>query len=178
MKEFQPDLNAKIIRLVDILGSSDGYLLANRSGMLTYASSSPFTIPEGLNLKQACLIISCLTDYCKNAGKVNSLGSTTPAVSYMLEDWGFKKVENADDYKFYCHANLKDHIPFKAKNLTTDYENYSNEGIVDLITCDCGNLILKRCSIKDYYFNWYTPNVSEEDIQAIYTLNDMSLPDK
>ena len=135
----------------------------------TYSpTSSPFKIPEGLSFKDACDVVSYLFICCESNDMVDGFGSSMPEVSRILEDWGFEKIENAENYKFYTHVRLKRHPIFVGKDLPNNYVNYANEGIVDLITFDCGDILYNHSALRDYEFDWFNPNVTSEQIDEIY----------
>ncbi len=131
----------------------------------TYGISSPFELPKNMSLEDACKVVSYLSDKVK---KENNLEPTCEKsvimVSKILEDYGFKKVENAN--KGHYHV-ISQYTPFQRIKTNSPMCD-KIEGVVDLFTVDCDFKMFKKTDMYKRYFNWYSEGISKQDIADIY----------
>ncbi len=103
---------------------------------------STFRLPEGMRPDEAFTILSYLTDFIEKREDIE-IGSLAGVIVLdkvlELERFGFKKVREDDEEK-----------------------------ITDLFTVSGRILLFKMSRLYKKYFNWYTQNVSREEVKDIY----------
>ena len=115
---------------------------SNRRGIIDW-TYKPFKLPEGMLRKDAFKILSYLTDFIEQRDDIyqaswKSVGTLDGVIN--LERFGFQRL---------------DFTP-------------NDDEVIDLFTID-GRI--KRFKDSKYYlkyFNWYTPDITKEEVEAIY----------
>ena len=155
------DSDINMIRLVYVeIGSSRSY---GRFGV-TIGASSSFVLPEGMNLKDACKVISYLSEkvekqYNLEPGCKESLAR----VSRILENYGFKKT--GMHTQNYLHMLMQ--VGFMGKiNIPLS----EVEGCANLYTV-AGMDLFRRTNLYNDYFEWFTENVKESEFNQIINKN-------
>ena len=115
-----------------------------RRKLIEYISlpQKPFTLPNGMSREDAFKVLSYLTDYIERRDDVDPCSAKSVKILdsvLNLERFGFKKVE----------------------------ENNKNE-IIDLFTVTGDLLMFKNSDLYNKYFEWYTENVTKEEVEEIY----------
>lgn len=119
----------------------------------TSCSFEPFSLPKGMEKEDAFKVLSYLTDFIEQKPGIEkaSLKSLEILDSIIdLEDLGFKR---------------KKYLPIN----TPVVNLYTVTGIVD------------QFEHKFHYstqVNWYTPNITKEEVKEIYGKKGLSFPDK
>ena len=132
---------------IGMLGHSD-----NRSniGLINWPCK-PFMLPNGMSREEGFKVLSYLTDFIEKRDDVE-LGSLTSVrtLDSVLsnERFGFKRVEEIDEDK-----------------------------ILNLFTIDGRALLFKRSELYKKYFEWYTENVTKEEVEEIYSKIGMEFKD-
>lgn len=132
---------------IGMLGHSD-----NRSniGLINWPCK-PFMLPGGMSREEGFKVLSYLTDFIEKRDDVE-LGSLTSVrtLDSVLsnERFGFKRVEETDEDK-----------------------------ILNLFTIDGRALLFKRSELYKKYFEWYTENVTKEEVEEIYSKIGMEFKD-
>ena len=132
---------------IGMLGHSD-----NRSniGLINWPCK-PFMLPDGMSREEGFKVLSYLTDFIEKRDEIEpgSLKSVNTLDSVLnLERFGFKRVEETDEDK-----------------------------ILNLFTIDGRALLFKRSDLYKKYFEWYTENVTREEVEEIYSKIGMEFKD-
>lgn len=126
-----------------------------------YGVTCPFRLPEGMTLKDACRIVSYLTDKVEKENEFE-IGDTkgTKLVSELLADYGFKALRGK---KYNCmYSNQKYKILGKIKTICEKEPN-----TVDLFTVRGDMKVFDKTELKSRYFPWYAKGVTKEEVKAI-----------
>ena len=163
-------LSADKIRLiyVAIEKYNSRFDLKDKLGTI-YNSSSPFKIPEGMTMQEAYKVISYISELVERTYNKEPASSDSVALtSYTLGNYGFEKIDGYQ--KGYSHST----------------EEYTGRGKVirettipatmDLYTVGGDFSQFKKSNLYSKYFNWFTENVSIEEVQAIYDRLGLQLP--
>jgi len=127
-----------------------------------YFISKPYTLPEGMNLKDSYKTISYLSDLVENKYYIEPASrESVKIVCTLLNQLGFK--ENNEYHHGFAHSTEK--FPLVG---SIESRAPSLEGVIDLFTVD-GMPLFKRSDLYLRYFNWYTPKIKENEIQSIYS---------
>lgn len=108
----------------------------------------PFMLPDGMCREE---VLSYLTDFIEKRDEIEpgSLKSVNTLDSVLnLERFGFKRVEETNEDK-----------------------------ILNLFTIDGRALLFKRSELYKKYFEWYTENVTKEEVEEIYSKIGMEFKD-
>lgn len=134
----------------------------------TFGASCTFKAPIGMNLKDACKVVSYLSELVEKDGAVEEASElSVQIVGAYLRALGFdKEDENDVDYK-HRHA-----VSFDTKG-ALNLENskllpYEILGTTDLFTVGGDIKVFEQSSLMDRYFEWFTPGVTEEEVRQIY----------
>lgn len=104
----------------------------------------PFVLPKGLNREDAFKVLSYLTDYIESSFQLLPCSHISVAMLDKvidLERFGFTKL------------NI---------NISNDKD------IIDLFTVTGRQLLFKQSKHYPKYFEWYTENVTVEEVKEIY----------
>lgn len=121
----------------------------NNIGSNKWAFKS-FTLPDGMNKNDAFKVLSYLYDYVKEESGLshNSFKSIAKLDEILdLEILGFRRLNN----------------------------KVSEKDITNLYAVNGRLLLFKSTKYYDDYFNWYTKNISLEDVKNIYTNNNVKV---
>ena len=110
----------------------------------------PFTLPNKMNRTQAFKVLSFFTDYIEN--------------KYNLKPCSFKSVAKLDDF-----LNLEK-LGFERINGQVD-----DSEIIELYTVMGRELLFKKSEHYLKYFEWYTENITYDEVNAIYNNCGMQL---
>lgn len=106
------------------------------------ASYKPFLLPKGMTRMEGFKVLSYLTDFIEKREDV--------------EDCSWKSVEMLDNV-----LNLEE------LGFTRSQEN-NEDNILNLFTINGRLLLFKKSALYQKYFEWYTENVTFDEIVAIY----------
>ncbi len=114
----------------------------------------PFMVPEGMSRKDAFKVLSYLTDFIEK--KCNLIPGSYKSVAMLnrvldLERLGFKRIDK-------------------------DIQINDND-VVDLFTVDGRLLLFKYSEYYQKYFEWYTEDISFDEVKAIYDKCDIEFYD-
>lgn len=165
-KEVYPTKRIPTIRLCYV-----AYELFHRYGSSelklgqTYTVSSPFMLPPGMTIKDACKVVSYLSD------KVEKESNLEPAceksvimVSDILSNYGFEKVE--DKAKRHFHA-VTEYDPFYKTNIELSMRGRLDD-VVDLFSVGGDFKLFKKSDLHSRYFDWYSKGVTQQEVSNIY----------
>ena len=159
---FEAQQYKNIIRLIYIAVESYNSYDSNRKVGITAHVSTPFALPVGMSLSDACKLISYLSSKVEQEqGIAEASMESVKAVESILPDYKFVSFKGFGDEP-YCHATMLDN----SWEIKIDSIGKELPYVADLITY-CGKDFL-RTNISKRYFNWYTENVTKEEIEAIY----------
>lgn len=134
----------------------------------TFGASCTFKAPKGMDLKQACKVVSYLSELVEKDGAVEEASElSVQIVGAFLRNLGFEKEdENAVDFS-HRHS-----VSFDTKR-ALDFEDskvlpYPVLGTNDLFTVGGDIKVFEQSSLMDRYFEWFTPGVTEEEVRKIY----------
>ena len=131
----------------------------------THGISSPFRLPNEMTLEEACKVISYLSDKLEKENNLEpGCEQSVAMVSHILDKFGFEKVESSEHGHYHC---ISDYSPIHRIQSPFNICN-PIEGVVDLISVGGDFKIFKKTKVSERYFDWYTPNVTKEEIQQIY----------
>ena len=131
----------------------------------TYGVSSPFRLPDEMSIEDACKVVSYLSNMVETENDIEPASEKSViAVSNILENYGFRKVESKEKGHFHAVSTF---VPF-SKIKTAFPAGQPIEGVVDLFTVGGDFRVFKRSDMHDRYFDWYTENVTKQDVENIY----------
>ena len=132
----------------------------------TYGISSPFRLPNGMSVEDACKVVSYLSDKIETENDLEPACEKSVAmVSNILSNYGFERVEGKE--KGHYHAVTRYYPLIKVKEGAFPACN-KIDGVVDLFTVGGDFKVFKNSELYDRYFDWYTEDVSLEEVQEIY----------
>lgn len=134
-----------------------------------YIASSAFKLPKGMTIKQACKVVSYLSEKVEKENDLNPASKESVGmVSHILEDYGFEKNLNIPhEYQHFIAGSAFIKKP--------DIGKKGIEGVVELFTYGGSSSCFKRSDLYPRYFEWFTPNVSEKEVNNIYTSLNIKL---
>lgn len=114
--------------------------------------SQTLVAPQGMNLEDVCKVISFLTEQTANTKNLSTQSlENIFAVEHILSDYGFAS---------YFYSN-------KSTQAIQEHQIFYLEGNI---------MAFESSYMYKDYFEWYTPNISETEIQAIYSKIGKTLP--
>lgn len=130
----------------------------------TYGISSPFKLPKGMTVQDACKVVSYLSDLVEKRNNLEpACEQSVILVSHMLEDYGFKKIETKSKGRFHSVSY------YDSQRISTELSPCKKiEGVVDLFSVDGNFDIFKKSDLSDRYFEWYTEGVTNQEVANIY----------
>lgn len=142
----------------------------------TYNITSEFILPSGMSMKEACKVVSYLSEKVEREDNLDEASPSSVAkVSNILEQYGFKKVENCPHGRFHrtkdVHGNfLSSFSTFEDvdEQIKVDDVLAEKPGVVDLFTVGGDFRLFTRTPMDKRYFEWFTPRVKKEEIEKIY----------
>lgn len=134
----------------------------------TFGISCTLKAPKGMDTKQACKVVSFLSELVEKDGSIAEASETSvQIVGAYLRHLGFDKVEkDAVDYS-HRHAvsyDTKRAIDFEESKVLP----YPVLGTTDLFTVNGDIKLFEQSSLMDRYFDWFTPGVTEKEVREIY----------
>lgn len=156
-----PAIRLFYVALAPFIGYDDGMRKVGQ----TYGISSPFRLPNGMSIKNACKVVSYLSDKIEEEnGLEPACEQSVIMVSSILENYGFKKVEDQDKGHFH---SVSLYNPFYG--LRTGFPACKKiEGVIDLFTVDGNFGLFKKSDLFDRYFEWYTEGITNQEVADIY----------
>ena len=156
-KIFSEDIN--MIRLVYVALGGD-----SRIGV-TFGASSSFVLPEGMSLKEACKVISYLSEKIEKEYNLEpGCRESLARVSRILENYGFKKTGR--DYQNYLHMTMQlngyNRIMLPLNEV---------KGCANLYTLNGNSSLFRRTNLYRDYFEWFTEGVMESEFNQIINKN-------
>ena len=163
-------LSADKIRLIYVAIEKYNSRLDGRDKLGTiYNSSSPFKLPEGMTMQEAYKVISYISELMERTYDKEPASSDSVALtSYALADYGFEKIEGYQ--KGYSHST-EEYIG-KGKSI----KETIIPATMDLYTVGGDFAQFKKSNLYKKYFDWFTENVSQEEVQSIYDRIGLQLP--
>lgn len=168
----------KIIRLAYI------YLEVFRGGTALGATtnfSSPFELPKGMSMEEACKVISYLSEEVEKSDEIEEASSTSVAmVSRILENYGFRKIPlqtHGYHHAVYDYDAIRAAMRKDSKNINIDECN-EIEGVTDLFTVGGSMKLFQKTNMSHRYFNWFTEGVSRDQVEKVYTKLGIALPER
>ena len=138
--------------------------------------SSPFKIPHGVRLEDACKIVSYLSEKVEKERNIEPASSRSVArVSEILTDYGFERLPDYDHG--YTHSVVDCSIFGSPLRKISKVAPEPIEGVVDLFTVGGDLKLFENSELFDRYFDWFSPNVTEKDVMDIYNLAGMRMCD-
>ena len=129
----------------------------------TYGVSSPFTLPKGMEIEDACKVVSFLSEKVENENNIEPASENSVAkVSQILTDYGF--VKNEGYYHGHAHEVEEPSVYLIS---TRNFANPIN-GVVDLFTVGGDFELFRKSDLNDRYFNWFTEGVTKQEIEEIF----------
>ena len=131
-----------------------------------------FIVPRGMSIDDACLVLSYLTEKFEKEYNYEPASQESVArLAYNLPKYGFAREFDVDENVLY-HQTQSARGFAKAnknnkKNKNTDIKLYTVGGDFNLF---------KKTDMYNEYFNWFTPNVTEAQVNAIYAKAGKELP--
>lgn len=172
-KEVKPqiDMNTDKIRLVYV-GVSDHKRIYDGEPMLelTMFKSNVYQIPEGVNLEEACKIVSFIAEKLEVENKLvpASISSVISTANY-LDKYGFKKLKGDGEYGHNTSINSWGNVSYKNLDIK------ALDGVTDLFTISDSKDMLKKAPFCKRYFNWFTSYVSAKEVDEIINGNKKEL---
>ena len=131
----------------------------------TGCCSFPFYLPAGINLEDSCKIISYLSEKVERELNLEPASiKSVMAVSGILEDYGFEKIEHYKPNRYHSTSVYTAYMPIRINS--TGYKPIP--GVTDLITYGGHEKQFKKSTHGENYFDWFTENVSKDEIFDIY----------
>ena len=142
----------------------------------TYNITSEFILPSGMSMKDACKVVSYLSEKVEREDNLDEASPSSVAkVSNILEQYGFKKVENCPHGRFHRTKDVNVNLlsSFSTfedvdEQIKVDDVLAEKPGVVDLFTVGGDFRLFTRTPMDKRYFEWFTPRVKREEIEKIY----------
>lgn len=160
--------NSNTIRLIYVaMEPFNRYGTSNKMLGTTLNISSPFTLPSGMNIDEACKIISYLSEMVESQKDIEPASNNSVAfVSEKLEEYGFTKLPATRGEYGYSHTISRYYN-------TRRIFNIAKSGVLDLFTVGGDFDEFKNSDLHDRYFNWFTESVKQQEIRYIYERLDI-----
>lgn len=131
----------------------------------TYGISSPFKLPCNMSIKDACKVVSYLSDKIESEKKLTpGCEKSVAMVSSILNKYGFDKVESKEKGH---HHTISDYHPlYKIK--TAFPKLVESNRVIDLFTIGGSFELFQKSDLHDRYFEWYIEGVTKQEIEDIY----------
>lgn len=151
--EDHPIGNQNIYRLyyVDYHRIGQGYGMKNNNIGIINWNFEPFMFPNGMTREEGFKVLSYFTDV-------------------------IEKKENIDVGSFKSVKTLDENIALGRIGFTKVKENDENK-ILNLFTVSGRVLLFKKSDLYQKYFEWYSENVTLNEVKEIYTKYNMEFKD-
>lgn len=151
--EDHPIGNQNIYRLyyVDYHRIGQGYGMKNNNIGIINWNFEPFMFPNGMTREEGFKVLSYFTDV-------------------------IEKKENIDVGSFKSVKTLDENIALGRIGFTKVKENDENK-IINLFTVSGRVLLFKKSDLYQKYFEWYSENVTLNEVKEIYTKYNMEFKD-
>lgn len=172
-KHNQINTKAEGLRLIYVDMAHKADKNSDGKAEIIYGISSPFRLPKGMNIKEACFVVAYLTNMVQEEyGLERASYSNVAKVSSLLEEYGFTRLKG---YQIgYSHI-LKDHPTPNSKVDTSDCEEI--DGVADLFTINGNIKMFKNSDLYKRFFGWYTTKTDPETLKKLYKkINSIALP--
>jgi hypothetical protein len=135
----------------------------------TIGYSCPFKAPKGMTLKEACKVVSFLSELVEKDGTVKPASETSvQIVGSYLKTLGFDKIdEKSKDYSHRHAVSLDKKQALYIDDSTIIPPQFV--GTTDLFTVDGDIKLFEQSDLMDRYFDWFTGWVTENQIKDIYS---------
>ena len=134
----------------------------------TIGYSCPFKAPKGMNLEETCKVVSYLSELVEQDGSVEPASElSVQIVGAYLKALGFDKVDESQVDYSHRHAvsfDTKDALNLTESKITPEQKL----GVTDLFTVGGDLKLFEQSDLMDYYFEWFTPGVTEQEVRDIY----------
>lgn len=132
----------------------------------TYGISSPFRLPHGMTIEDACKVVSYLSEKVERENDLEPASEKSVAmVSNELTKYGFERVESKEHGHY--HA-VSEYIPFHNIRAKCFPICEKIDGVVDLFTVGGDVKLFKKSDLHDRYFDWFTAGISKDEVIDIY----------
>ncbi|MBO5394310.1 MAG: hypothetical protein J6A28_00175 [Clostridia bacterium] len=129
----------------------------------TYCVSSPYMIPYGMTIEQACKVISYLSEKVESEQDIEpATQQSVFAVIKLLDEYGFRKLEGFSNG--YAHTVTKYNPAEKIAGIPKS----PVFGVVDLFTVGGHMKRFEKSDMSSRFFDWFTPGVEKAEIDMIY----------
>ena len=153
----EPDIIRLMFVNLELSNSKDGRQFIEKS----YNYSNPYQIPEGMTLDEACKVVSFVASHFEDKFNIKVDSFVSPrCVGDYLEKLQFTKL--TEPKEFYSNSELSIYMDEKINF------NAHQKGIIDLITFKGDESVFNRTDLKNHYFDWYTKDVTLEELTAVY----------
>lgn len=143
-----------------------GDILTTRIGQ-TFGISSPFKIPEGMSMKDACKVISYLSVMVENKYNIEpATEKSVTMVSKILADYGFEEICGYG--QTHIHTVLALDYPFSRIPTKIEQSCSKIDGVADLFTINADFKLFEKTDLHNRYFEWFTDGVTKQDVEKIY----------
>lgn len=124
--------------------------------------SKQYQIPEGMDPEEAFKVISCLIDCVEGENKLEeNYFKIIQKTSELLPSYGFKEVEGTEARYSHSTGTL---LPLAKLSCLCEFV----PGVADLIIYGGEEKLFRRSEIRKRYFEWYTPNVTKEEVDEMF----------
>lgn len=134
----------------------------------TIGYSCTYKAPKGMDLKDACKVVSYLSELVEQDGSIEPASElSVQIVGAYLRALGFDKFDEKDVDYSHRHAvsfDTKEALNLAESKITPEQKL----GVTDLFTVGGDIKLFEKSDLMDYYFEWFTPGVTEEEVRQIY----------
>ena len=131
----------------------------------TYGISNPFILPKNMTLEEANKVVSYLTEKIEKENNLLQCSERSVSmISGLLEDYGFQEVKNSGAGHMHAITLFEPFRRIRAANARC--AEMSN--VADLFTVSGDVRLFENSELNRRYFDWYTPDVTEDEVNRIY----------
>lgn len=132
----------------------------------TYRISNPFRLPNEMNMKDACKVISYLSEKIETENNLEpGCKESVSMLCNILRDYGFEKVESKEGGNYQI---VSDYNPLRKIKSNRFSACQKLEGVEDLFVFNGDLKLFKKSELNNRYFDWFTENVTKQDVEDIY----------
>lgn len=132
-----------------------------------FGISDQFKLPDGMSMEDACKVVSYLSNEVQSKHNIilNSPKNLSCTCNQLLK-YGFEKINGGWSGFINGTAFDKETAVIIPKPMQIAYTEQSN--CMDLFVVGGNPELFKETVFADKYFNWFSNNVTRQDIMAIY----------
>ena len=129
-----------------------------------YYISSCFKAPEGMNVGEACKILSYTTQNIIKENKKRTIENGIDCITdSLVKNYGFIETHPEQYHGFFTITQGKDNWTTMQATICSPIDS-----VTDLFMVAGNKLIFSRSPLSKRYFEWYNPNITKEDVEKIY----------